>query len=101
MIACTICTTTVAIVAGSVGTLALLIKMYWARIRHVFKAKSDTCDCCKHQPAAGDVMTAAKTSDTVVVTEVAEHWVRCRRADGTGFTRSKQGFLKNYRPQKS
>ena len=48
MIACTICTTTVAIVAGSVGTLALVIKIYWARIRHVFKAKSDTCDCCKH-----------------------------------------------------
>jgi hypothetical protein len=36
-------------VAGSAGALALVIKMYWARIRHVFKAKNDTCDCCKHK----------------------------------------------------
>lgn len=48
-------------------------------------------------PQTGDVMTAPQTGDTVTVTEVAEHWVRCRRPDGTGFTRSKRGFLKHYR----
>jgi len=49
MIACTICTTTVALVAGSVGTLALVINMYWARIRHVFQRKQDACGCgCRH-----------------------------------------------------
>ena len=50
-------------------------------------------------PQAGDVMKS-ETGDIVTVREVAEHWVKCRRLDGTGFTRSKRGFLKHYRHNK-
>jgi hypothetical protein len=47
-------------------------------------------------PQAGDVMKS-ESGDIVTVREVAEHWVKCRRHDGTGFAMSKRGFLKHYR----
>jgi hypothetical protein len=36
--------------------------------------------------------------NTVNVHEIAEHWVKYRRANGEGFTRSRHGFMKNYIP---
>lgn len=49
MLACTICTTTVALVAGSAGAVALLLKIYWARLRHLFRPRQDRCDCGCHK----------------------------------------------------
>lgn len=45
-------------------------------------------------PKFGDVMVAS--NDEVTVIEVAEHWVRFRRSDGTGGRRNRRGFMKNY-----